>query len=84
MVATNGWPSLADPLEGDRSVGAVKRCQFRAGNGCAGSDAVNWVDVGYLRLRGTAALQAFTDHRGDKDTKLYGQVEFCCALVFFV
>src|SRR5260370_358033 len=38
MVARNGWPSLADPLEGDRSVGAVKWCRFRAGNGCAGSE----------------------------------------------
>jgi len=28
----------------------------RAGRGCEGSDAVNWVDVGYQRLRGTAAL----------------------------
>ena len=27
---------LADPLEGARSVGAVKWCQFTAGHGCEG------------------------------------------------
>jgi hypothetical protein len=32
---------LADPLEGVRSVGAVKRCQFSAGNGCEGPQAVH-------------------------------------------
>jgi len=26
IVATTGWPLLADPLVGVRSVGAVKRC----------------------------------------------------------
>ena len=83
-LPTSGWPSLAGALESDRSVGAVKWCRFGTGNGWEGSEAVNWVDVGYLRLRGTAALQACADHRGDKDTKLYGQVEFGCALVFFV
>ena len=36
IVAMNEWPSLADSLEGVRSVGAVKWCQFTAGNGCEG------------------------------------------------
>jgi len=36
IVATTGRTLLTDPLEGVRSVGAVKRCQFTAGNGCEG------------------------------------------------
>jgi hypothetical protein len=35
LPRTDG-PLLADPLEGDRSVGAVKGCRLRAGNGCEG------------------------------------------------
>jgi len=31
---------LADPLEGVRSVGAVKRCWFTAGHGCGGPQAL--------------------------------------------
>jgi len=40
-------PLPADSLEGARSVGAVEWCQFTAGNGCEGPQA----------------LQAATDHR---------------------
>ncbi len=36
IVRRVGWASLADPLEGARSVGAVKWCQFTAGHGCEG------------------------------------------------
>jgi len=36
IVATTRWTLLADSLEGLRSVGAVKWCQFTAGNGCEG------------------------------------------------
>jgi len=35
---------LTKALEGDRSVGAVKGCRLRAGNGCEGSDAVKTED----------------------------------------
>jgi hypothetical protein len=42
ILATNGRPSLADSLEGARSVGAVK----------------NHIDIAYRRLcEGTAVLQ---------------------------
>src|SRR4029077_17427289 len=92
IVATNESPLLADSLEGVRSVGAVKWCLFTAGNGCEGPQpsrpspvivATNGGAIagrfpggrslrrrretvliyGRQRLRGTAALQAATDHR---------------------
>ena len=56
IVAMNEWPSLADSLEGVRSVGAVKMMAI----------------YGRPRLRGTAALQAATDHRCDEGMAIAG------------
>jgi hypothetical protein len=34
LICRDGEPLLVDSLEGVRSVGAVKRCQFKAGTAC--------------------------------------------------
>jgi hypothetical protein len=57
IVATNEWRSLADSLEGVRSVGAVKPVLI----------------YGRQRLRGTAALQASVEHRCHKRMALIGR-----------
>src|SRR6266446_4786373 len=53
----NEWPSLADSLEGVRSVAAVKMMPI----------------YGRPRLRGTAALQAPIDHRCDEGMAIIGR-----------